>query len=319
MISEESKRMLSECVFHPIRSLYRFLWLLNTKDPAFANREAFFRLRNAVLSLPDGESRKYKDEIAFLQSCPLSYFEEQHLFPYERVAEPRTVGAFFDSERKLPYVNHNGARLYFPRRFSVDDATRLYRYYVEEEGLLGTGLLRKSPHRYTTPDFRVENGETVIDIGCSEALFSLDNLAVAKEVYLFETLKEWKEPLKATFAERLGTSVFVHNKFVGEKTGGHNIRLLDAVKQNNDARYFIKMDIEGGERVVLHSCRDFLMAHKVKICCCLYHRPDDELVIVSKLREMGFSTEISDGYVFIPMNGIHFPYFRRCLVRAKNY
>lgn len=315
MLSKEARNMILSSFAHPHRTLYNLLHLLHRDF----NAEERLSLRERALLLPDRVAECYREEIRYLEQQPEDWNLQGHIFPYERVSQPRQIEVGFCEKLKLPYVVHKGRRLYFPQEFSVADAERLYRYYVEEEGILGTGIHRKSPHQYCTSEFRVEEGDIVVDIGCSEALFAFDNIDAAGAVYMFEAEKRWGKPLTSTFSPWLGTKAFVHNKFVGGVTAGHQIRLLDVLPNRSDQRYFIKMDIEGGERDVLESCRDFLTSNKVKLCCCLYHRHDDEKYIVKFLTSLGYNVKLSDGFVLIPMNGIHYPYFRRCLARAQNY
>lgn len=311
----EAKRLIRRLLCHPQDVIYNLLQMSET-NPLDG---AFFQLRNAVLALPDRDFVRYREEIEFLNNQTLGYFDEKHLFPYEFVREKHALECGLDAEWGLPYVLHDARRLYFPKAFSIQQAEKLYRYYVEEEGLLGSGCLRKSPHQYATDDFCVEDGDVVVDIGCSEALFAFSNLKKASETYLFEMEQQWDAPLKASFAEELGSSVHVYNKFVSNKTGGNEIKLTDAIPTDSAKTFFIKMDIEGGERAVLDASEDFLVSNRVKLCCCLYHRQDDEQYIVPKLQRLGYKTSLSDGFVLTPMNGIHYPYFRKCLVRAKNY
>lgn len=89
--------------------------------------------------------------------------------------------------------------------------------------------------------------------------------------------------------------------------------------ESSGAKYFIKMDIEGGEFDVLKSSSDFLKSHKVKLACCLYHRQDDEDRIVKILHEMGFEVRLSDGFMLPKIGGVVYPYFRRGVAYARNY
>ena len=79
------------------------------------------------------------------------------------------------------------------------------------------------------------------------------------------------------------------------------------------------MDIEGWERLVIKSNADFLKSAKVKLSCCVYHRQDDAQVIEMMLKDMGYTTRFSDGYMLPVMNGIHYPYFRHGVIYAQNY
>lgn len=298
--------------------LYGFFWEM-AHDPISRRQEAHY---NAVMSffnamtLFDRNHVQFGSELDFLQKTPGVI----HVFPYARVRKGvNAIKSGRGETNCLPFVCHGDKRLYFPKAWSVGQAEGMYRYFVETEGILGSGCLEKSPHSYVTETFKVESGDVVLDVGCSEGLFALDNVDIAGKVYLFETQKCWKIANDATFAP-FGDKVIVHNRFVGAKTDGKVIALEDAVKDEPvGSTYFIKMDIEGGERTVLASSAEFLRKHRVKLACATYHRQDDEAFLTAQLKEMGFSVLYSDGHMLPDMNGFVFPFFRRGVIYAKNY
>jgi hypothetical protein len=189
---------------------------------------------------------------------------------------------------------------------------------VNHEGILGTGCLSVSPHSYVNDYHFVEDGDVVCDVGCAEALFALDSIDKAARVFCFEVEQGWIKPLRMTFAP-FEDKVTIVNKLVSDVTGPKTIRLLDAVDVDALTPCFIKMDIEGWEKVVLEASRDFLTSHRVKLSCCLYHRQSDEYEISSLLRECGFSVGYSEGYMLPIVNEIRPPYFRRGMVYARNF
>ena len=226
-------------------------------------------------------------------------------------------GELVGKEKGFWYVLHNEkSKLFFPSHSASSDYISL----VRNEGLLGTGWLAKSPHCYTDENFQVEDGEVLLDVGCAEAIFALDNIEKVSKAYLFECAAEWRKPLRLTFAPYANKVVFV-NKLVSDKTQGKSITLIDALKEDASQynRFFVKMDIEGCEKTVLAGNSDFFKNHKVKLSCCVYHRQDDAVVIDAMLKEMGYKTRFSDGYMLPTMNGIHYPYFRRGVIYAQNY
>ena len=110
-------------------------------------------------------------------------------------------------------------------------------------------------------------------------------------------------------------------KMVSDSTSKHTTRIVDAIGKDisADDRFFVKMDIEGGERFVIKGNEDFFRNNKVKLSCCVYHRQDDAIVIKDTLERLGYTTRFSKGYMLIGMNGIHYPYFRHGVIYAKNY
>ena len=316
MISEDTVNLLREVFCHPKDYIYEFLTFLRERHGVGRCAEKRM-LRNLVLCLPESEAAKYQEEIAFLRSSDQDYLATS-VFPYPFVKSRGSVECGYDAAVKLPYAVHRGMRLYFTHDDNPQSARTLYLNYIENEGLLGTGCLAKSPHSYVVEGFGVEDGDVLVDVGCAEALFTLDNIEKVKSAYVFETMKKWNAPLRATFSP-FADKVKIVNKFVGGETKGRVVRLSDALPENSDARYFIKMDIEGAEFGVLKGSADFLRTHRVKLACCLYHRQDDERRVVGLLRELGFSVQFSDGYMLPTFGGVAYPYFRRGMVYARNF
>ena len=297
-------------VAHPLQSVYRLCRRLSVDDDLEQHR----LLQNLALGLPDRVAADYREELDYLARFPR---DPGCMFPYARRAAAQPVESGVDPSTKLPYVVHEGRRFFGPRDMPLADVVRSYRYFTEEEGLLGNGLRIKSPHAYTDATFTVEPGDVVIDIGCSDALFAFHHAEAAKRIYLFESWARWQPALEASFAPyKEKTTVLA--KFVTDRTGGANIRLVDAVEADSTARYFIKMDIEGGERAVLESSRDFLTQNKVKLSCCVYHRQDDAEQIEAFLKGLGYACRFSAGYMLPLVGDIQFPYFRHGVIYAQN-
>ena len=311
-VSEEYFDTVLRNTFSPKDFLWSFFW-----HRAFdVHYDRVSICRNAVLSIPDRDAEQYAEELKMLRNVPNGAW---HPFLYARIKEAKAQESGYDRKHRLPYVVHHSHRLYFPKWMTVDEALKAYRYFLEEEGITGEGLLVKSPHCYQTADFKVESGDIVLDIGCSEALFALDVVERAAEVYAFETLRYWRKPNMATFSP-FGDKVHIVNKYVGDETDRNKIRLVDAVKNcPADSSYFIKMDIEGGERTVIDSSADFLKSHKVKLACAAYHRQDDAEWLAGKLRGLGFDVSFTDGYMLPLMKEFRYPYFRKALILARNY
>ena len=311
-----TKKMLLDVLGNMGSFIYNLLY--------FAKRSQtdndFAALRNLVLSLPCEVKEQFAEECAYVENMSLETISSI-MFPYPRIegysgAQDVVTGL----EGGLPYVIHkNTAKLFFPRHCSVSSAISQYLGLVNDEGLLGSGLRIKSPHCYQDETFKVEPDDILLDIGCAEAIFALDNIDKVLKAYLFECGSEWRRPLQRTFAPYKDKVVMV-NKFVSDKTKGKSTTLMDAIKGCViGSHFFVKMDIEGCERTVLKGNADFFKNHKVKLSCCVYHRQDDSHVIESLLKEMGYKTHFSDGYMLPVMNGIHYPYFRHGVIFGQNY
>ena len=272
-------------------------------------------LTKAILALPDEVRVQYAEEISFF--CNASRIES---IPYQRRPDVTAGKSFlsgYDKDAHLPFVVHDGKRLYFHHGESIYGAVRSYRHFVEEEGILGQGLRLKSPHSYVTETHHVEPGDIVIDIGCSEALFALHYADVASHIYLYEALALWQKPLACTFSPFIDkTTIFC--KLVGDGSG-QTVKLSDTIEIASDKPCFVKMDIEGYEKEVLCGSKDFFLSHKVKLSCCTYHRQEDAEAISSLLKGWGYTVSFSDGYMVCLMNGLHPPYFRKGMIYARNF
>ena len=303
---------LRQVILHPLICGCRLLRFLNQDDV----KKQRLLLRNLAMGLPDRIAGVYLREIENLGAFPP---DADPVFPYPYSdREPIAVESGFERKRRLPYVVHKGRLFFGTKDQRAEEVAQSYRYYVEDEGLLGTGRRVKSPHAYVDGDFKVEEGDVVVDVGCSDALFAFDNADVAGKIYLFESWKKWRPALEASF-EPFREKTHILSRLVSDKTSKREIMLSDAIREPETSHYFIKMDIEGGERAVLASSADFLRRHKVKLSCCVYHRQDDAEVISGMLKELGFALRYSDGYMLPPLGDIAFPYFRHGVVHARNF
>lgn len=240
------------------------------------------------------------------------------VFPYPQIKEKGESRCGYDKNARLPYVIHQERRLYFPWYYRAVDAKHAYETYCQIEGLLGAGILAKSPHCYVTSQHTVDKGDILIDVGCAEALFALNFADSASRIYLFEVDSKWYKPLQLTFEQYKDKTVCI-NKLVSNRSVGNEVRLQDVIESSDSCTYFLKMDIEGWERQVLLACKDFLMSHRVKISCCVYHRQDDAEVIDKLLKEFGYTTSFSDGYMLPLMNELCPPYFRKGMIYGRNF
>jgi len=281
-------------------------------------------IRNLVLSMPQSEQEKYARECQYVRSMRLDNVNEISL-PYavrtdaKKVLEDVHVKT--GHENGLPYVLHAGSKkVFYPADTGESALVESYKGLVYAEGITGAGALEESPHCYEDAEFFLENGECLLDVGSAEALFAVEKIDKVKKAFLFECERCWQKPLKRTFLP-YGEKVKIIGKMVSDSTSKHTTRIVDAIGKDisADDRFFVKMDIEGGERFVIKGNEDFFRNNKVKLSCCVYHRQDDAIVIKDTLERLGYTTRFSKGYMLIGMNGIHYPYFRHGVIYAKNY
>lgn len=238
-------------------------------------------------------------------------------FPYDQEKTIQTPNSGYDNSKQLPYVVHKQKKIYFSSDYTPEAATSFYKDYIERENLLGGGFTAKAPHQYQTDDFFISEGDVLIDVGCAEALLSLDVIDKAKHVYLIEGDGKWIPALEATF-ENYRTKVTIINKYVGALNSKMTTKLSDIINENIDNTLFLKLDIEGAEYETLVEMSDALKKHPmVKIACCTYHRYEDYDKIKSFLQELGFQVKDSTGVMlYDAYDNMHYPYFRHGLVRA---
>lgn len=229
------------------------------------------------------------------------------------------VESGFDDSLRLPYVIHKGKHLYFPRKYSVAQAVEAYKGYICGDRLLGKGE-DFAPHQYQSKDYCVHEGDIVVDVGCAEALFSLDVIEQASKVYLIERDGIWKAPLRATFAPYKAKAVFVQ-KLVSDKDSRTTVSLPSLLKCESSTPLFIKMDIEGYEPKVVRTLLPLLRERDgITLSCCTYHNNEDATILEQLFQQVGYRYEFSKGYMlFARYDQPTTPYFRHGVIRASNF
>ena len=261
------------------------------------------------------EKKLVQEELDFLYK-----HEKIEAFPYPQIKKlQHEVIASFDPKLQLPFVIHNNKRLYFAADFTIESAKNAYINYIERENLLGGGYTAKAPHQYQTDNFKIEENDILLDIGCAEALLTLDSIEKVKKAYLFECDERWFAPLKATFKPYKEKVIFVP-KYVSNKNSASCITLDSFFSDTKNESFFIKMDIEGEEENVLLSCNKFLQSqNSIKIASCTYHKAHHAESISKYLKTLNYEASFSDGFIlFFYDPCIAPPYFRKGLIRARN-
>jgi len=304
---KSSLRVLASAAMHPAEYGRRAL--------AYAADEC--RKRQVVAAVLADDNPRYAREREFVRSVGVRAIP----FPYPAVRESAVdVEIGQDDCQGLPYVLHRGRRLFFRAGTDSWRMSMMYRGFIDEEGITGAGRLALSPHAYESAGHRVEVGDVLLDVGCSEAIFTLEHIDLISRAYVFEVDPEWRRPLNATFepyADRV--PVVIVPKLVSGEVSNTSVRLSDVVDDVVDCTYFIKMDIEGFEYDVLSASMDFLRTHRIKISCCTYHRQEDFNRIGELLRSLGFTVSCSNGYMLPHMFELESPYFRRGVIYARNF
>lgn len=251
------------------------------------------------------DKRKY---ILYLQKNPLEVFNDEFTKKYVNL----DFEVYYDSQNALHYLIYNGKKMYFPSRFSTKEQVKKYCHalIMEQDPV--------SPHRYQTDAFHVSRHDIVLDAGVAEGNFALDIIDLVDKLYLVECDEEWIEALKCTFAP-YKDKVEIIQEILGD--GHEGSKTIDEIVGNRKID-FIKMDIEGAELKALRGAEQSLKQNDVKLAVCVYHNVDDEKNVKMYLDEIGYETEVSDGYmVFITEqfyeSEVKVPKFVRGLVRGK--
>lgn len=229
-------------------------------------------------------------------------------------ADPKKhVEVFFDEEKGMHYVLHNGKRVYYPKKHGKEMVTVMYNGICLEQD-------ERSPHRYIDPSIDEYKNGIVVEIGAAEASFSLDMVESAKEIYIFECGEEWLEPLNATFAPY--NNVHIIRKFVSNKDEGEYCTLDTVLRDKAKDITVIKADVEGNEIDALGGATNIMkQAKHLMLLLCAYHRANDEADIRQMLGDK-FKIEPRPGYMlFLPTGEayggeLQYPFFRHGVLKC---
>ncbi len=267
------------------------------------------KLRAAIPEYYSKSSVEVTDEIQkvldYLKSNPISVFP----YPFQNKYIADNIEVFNDQEKGLRYVMLDGKRLYFKKRWSIKRIRHSFNELTREQD-------PQSPHHYLDDQFKIEEGEILVDIGVAEGNFALSAVEKASRLILFETDHEWIEALNATF-EPWKDKVQIINKFVSNITDSKNTTLDDFLAHGEKIT-FLKIDVDGAESRLLDGCKRILNDQKpLKLAICTYHKQNDEKEFTALLSRYGFKTSHSDGFMlFYYDKQITAPYLRRGLIRA---
>jgi len=294
--------------FHDLRqSLAKVKTDIETLNPeavSFRNLKLF----QDVLELEDGQ---FQEEIDYCRQTG-----QLTVFPYPRTKPFPEVEVHEDGQLRLPYVIHDGKRLYYPSSWTKGRIAGSYLQCVAVEGVLGDGCLAKSPHCYLSPRCDVHNGDIVADFGTAEGLFALHMAERAGKLYLCECDSTWWKPLRATFEPYKNKTVFVE-KAIGRIDGKTSVRIDSLLKEESGKRIVLKMDVEGAEYQSLKAASEwFGREERVALLCAAYHRQEDSRRLQELAKGWNYATEFSEGFILFLFDRLTSPFFRRGILRA---
>jgi len=280
--------------------------LKENEDYEYSELILWVRIRNYFLKLDrQNQPEEIREIIDFLKK---NLF---HIFPYEFIHKYKLPNVLYDNDCKMHYILHKGKKLYMPGEWNENECANYYKGLCIEQDA-------DSPHRYETENYRVKEGDVIVDIGAAEGIWALENAGKASKIYLFECEEKWINALQKTF-EPYNEKVEIINKFISNVTEENFVTFDDYFK--GQEVNFVKVDIEGTEREFLRGAKNILQNQKdIRLLLCTYHRENDEIVLKEMLENYGFATEYSKGYMlFLYSYGkeLKEPYIRRGLIRAK--
>jgi phospholipid N-methyltransferase len=265
---------------------------------------------NLYFKIFPSKRKEFEKELEFLNSKARKDFKFSYILPYEFVFEHdmRKVKVHKDPASGLFYVMHNEKKLFYSRHYTTESSVQFtYNCICIEQD-------ERSPHRYLSDGFDVNEGDTVLDIGAAEGNFTLDVIERAGDVYIFETDEMWIEALELTF-EPWKDKVHIINKFVSNVDNNSCVTLEKMFR--NSKIDFIKMDVEGAEIEILECSKKILdRSSDLKLAVCTYHAGRDRNMIEKILNNSNYECKTTDGNMLFIYSILTPPYFRKVLLRA---
>ena len=275
------------------------------------------RLKNLKKRVISFLSSIPKEKISNEQSRVLEYLihNEITVFPYPFVNEYLSleINLKYDQTEDLLYTLFDGKKLFYKNGSQKNKAKKYFKAILIEQD-------KRSPHRYLSENFNVNENDVVVDVGAAEGNFTLSVIEKVKHVYLFEPDKNWVKALEATF-KPWKEKVTIVNKFISNITdeSKQTVSLDDFFDKK--IINFLKADVEGFEMRLLKGGKKIIDANKqLKIAICTYHNQEDAEQIQEILRNQNFNCDFSNGYMLYyygRSNVVKEPYLRRAILRAE--
>lgn len=225
----------------------------------------------------------------------LKHWKENSIEIYNKYLPPmeKFHEVIWDKKYNLPYIEFptiesKMKKMYFPRmrHFEILDGKQIVRDILYEQH-------PQSPHLYICNNHTVEDGDVILDGGVCEGNFALQYVDVASKIYLVECDPQWAEPIYLTFKDYWDKVVF-SNKMLSNRDGYNSISIDQLVDGKLD---FMKLDLEGAEISTIQGAKKTLERENVKCSICSYHKNKDEQYIRQFLEQIGYNTNVSNGYM----------------------
>ncbi len=258
--------------------------------PEMGNRienKNFFYKESLLKRYKEATDLETMEVVEYIKKNGLNIFNYEFSKKYEKMK----IEPYFDVENGMYYVLHGDKRLYFSRDLDCEKkVTDYYRSILVEQDI-------RSPHRYLTEDFDVEQGSVVVDVGAAEGNFALEVIDRVSKLYLIETDKKWIDALRETFKKYLDKIVIIQ-KFVSSYSDGE-LATLDSLI--HEPVNFIKMDIEGNEWDALQGAEQLIeKSSRLKCAVCAYHSDFDQILIENFMDKINLRHSTTNGYMWFP-------------------
>ena len=293
----------------------KIAWMDQNRERASRNSFCYYSALQ-YFEQNEQEASLYSSEVEYLRQ--LGHFCN---FPYPVAASLPQCEAGLDHEAGMPYVVHEGKRLYFPSVYDVEDAVRQYHHLVTTEMILKKEDDEPAPHCYQSDKIHLNSDDCLFDIGSAEGLFALHYIEQVKHVVLVECDPMWFDSLQRTFAP-FRDKVDIVNKRVGVEDGESVVTMKTLMAEFTPSDAFVKMDIEGGEVPSLLASSAYLASYgeRLKFSVATYHKQNDATQLKELFDRLGFYSEYSKGYMLFNDYDMPLPpYFRHGIVRAGNF
>lgn len=218
----------------------------------------------------------------------LQYIETHELtvFNMELERKEERYKVFRDSEEDDPYIWVDNKRMYYPKEYlNINSTPFLYGIYAEQS--------KNSPHLYVPDGVCIQRNSVIVDAGAREGNFALQYVENCERMYVIECEQEWCRALSKTFAP-YSNKIIICKAFLGQYTDKDTQRIDDLIEETIDV---LKMDIEGAEVSALRGAEKVLSKSHAYCAICAYHNRNDEREIKQLLREYGYVTGESKGYM----------------------
>ena len=231
------------------------------------------------------------------------------IFPHPFTRKYKHMSFSVQFEDGFPYIISKGKKLFFKQNWSEERVNSYYRDLIMEQD-------PESPHLYCDKSFFPSENDILIDIGVAEGSFTFENLENSSKCFVFEKNQDWILALTKTF-QPFKDKVFITDKIVSNHSSEATIK-LDDYEEFYSNSLFIKIDVDGSEKVVLEGMKNIIMNNeKIRIVICTYHNQNDYDEFVDFFKSFGFNHSTNPGFmVFYHDKKQQKPYLRKGVLRV---